>query len=74
MHMSFQDITFYFFATVLVASALGVITARNPVHAALFLVLAAAIVGPKLVLNWPTGQNWQLQAQTNSLSSGIKTI
>ena len=35
--------------------------------------LAAAIVGPKLVLNWPTGQNWQLQAQTNSLSSGIKT-
>ena len=38
--MSFQDITFYFFATVLVASALGVITARNPVHAALLLVLA----------------------------------
>ncbi len=32
--------TFYFFATVLVASALGVITARNPVHAALLLVLA----------------------------------
>ncbi len=40
MHMSFQDITFYFFATVLVASALGVITARNPVHAVLLLVLA----------------------------------
>ena len=38
--MSFQDITFYFFASVLVASALGVITARNPVHAALLLVLA----------------------------------
>jgi NADH-quinone oxidoreductase subunit J len=40
VHMSFQDITFYFLATVLVASALGVITARNPVHAALLLVLA----------------------------------
>jgi NADH-quinone oxidoreductase subunit J len=31
---------FYFFAAVLVVSALRVITARNPVHAALFLVLA----------------------------------
>ena len=31
---------FYFFATVLVIAALRVITARNPVHAALFLVLA----------------------------------
>ena len=38
--MSFQDIIFYFFSTVLVLSALGVITARNPVHAALLLVLA----------------------------------
>lgn len=31
---------FYFFATVLVAASLLVITVRNPVHAALFLVLA----------------------------------
>ena len=31
---------FYFFAAVLVVSALRVIIARNPVHAALFLVLA----------------------------------
>jgi NADH-quinone oxidoreductase subunit J len=38
--MSFADIIFYFFSTVLVASALGVITARNPVHSALLLVLA----------------------------------
>ena len=38
--MSFQDIIFYFFSAVLVASGLGVITARNPVHAALLLVLA----------------------------------
>ena len=35
-----QTVIFYFFATVLVLSALGVITARNPVHSALLLVLA----------------------------------
>jgi NADH-quinone oxidoreductase subunit J len=34
------EILFYAFAAVLVASGLGVITARNPVHSALFLVLA----------------------------------
>ncbi len=33
-------ILFYAFAGVLVGSALGVILSRNPVHAALFLVLA----------------------------------
>jgi len=33
-------VLFYTFAAVLVAAALGVITSRNPVHAALFLVLA----------------------------------
>ncbi len=38
--MSFPDIIFYFFSAVLIASGLGVITARNPVHAALLLVLA----------------------------------
>jgi NADH-quinone oxidoreductase subunit J len=38
--MSFSDIVFYFFSTVLVLSALGVITAGNPVHSALLLVLA----------------------------------
>jgi NADH-quinone oxidoreductase subunit J len=38
--MSFQDIIFYFFSAVLVSAALGVITARNPVHSALLLVLA----------------------------------
>ena len=36
----FETIVFYFFATVLLLAALRVITARNPVHAALFLVLA----------------------------------
>jgi NADH-quinone oxidoreductase subunit J len=34
------NLLFYVFAAVLVVSALGVITARNPVHCALFLVCA----------------------------------
>lgn len=38
--MSFPEISFYFFSTILVLSALGVITSRNPVHAVLLLVLA----------------------------------
>ena len=38
--MSFNEIVFYFFAAILILAALGVITARNPVHAALLLVLA----------------------------------
>jgi NADH-quinone oxidoreductase subunit J len=38
--MTFQSIIFYIFASILTLSGLRVITARNPVHAALFLVLA----------------------------------
>jgi len=38
--MTFQTIVFYVFASTLIISALVVITARNPVHAALFLVLS----------------------------------
>ncbi|AKH37141.1 MULTISPECIES: NADH-quinone oxidoreductase subunit J [Nitrosomonas] len=38
--MNFQDFLFYFFSGILVLSALGVITLRNPVYAALLLVLA----------------------------------
>ena len=38
--MEFKTILFYVFSTVTVVAALRVITARNPVHAALFLVLA----------------------------------
>ena len=38
--MDFMTAVFYLFSTVLVLSGLRVITARNPVHAALFLVLA----------------------------------
>ncbi|MCB1856934.1 MAG: NADH-quinone oxidoreductase subunit J [Gammaproteobacteria bacterium] len=38
--MTFELFVFYFFSIILVASALMVITRRNPVHSALFLVLA----------------------------------
>ena len=38
--MNLEVILFYFFSTILVLAALRVITARNPVHAALSLVLA----------------------------------
>ena len=38
--MTFSEFVFYFFSAVLILAALGVITARNPVHAALLLVLA----------------------------------
>jgi len=38
--MNFETLVFYMFAAITVFAALRVITARNPVHAALFLVLA----------------------------------
>ncbi len=38
--MNLEVIVFYFFAAVMIFAALRVITARNPVHSALFLVLA----------------------------------
>lgn len=40
MNMAFTDFVFYMLATILLLAALRVITARNPVHAALSLVLA----------------------------------
>lgn len=38
--MNFETMIFYFFAAILLFAGARVITARNPVHAALFLVLA----------------------------------
>jgi NADH-quinone oxidoreductase subunit J len=38
--MTFNEFVFWAFSIILVGSALGVITSRNPVHAALLLVLA----------------------------------
>ncbi len=43
--MDFQSLVFYFFAVVLILASFSVITARNPVHAALFLVLAFFTAG-----------------------------
>jgi NADH-quinone oxidoreductase subunit J len=40
--MTFEQVFFYFFAAILVGAAICVVTARNPVHAVLFLVLAFA--------------------------------
>ena len=38
--MNFETLIFYFFAAILLFASVRVITARNPVHSALFLVLA----------------------------------
>lgn len=38
--MDFNSLIFYFFAAIMILASLRVITARNPVHAVLFLVLA----------------------------------
>ena len=38
--MTFTQILFYLFGAVLLAASLGVVLVRNPVHAALLLVLS----------------------------------
>lgn len=43
--MAFSGILFYVFAAIIVIAGLRVITARNPVHAALYLVLAFFTAG-----------------------------
>ena len=43
--MEFKTFVFYFLAVIMVLAALRVITARNPVHAALFLVLTFFTAG-----------------------------
>jgi len=35
--------------------------------------ISYTISGSSLILNWPAGQGWQLQSQTNSLSTGLTT-
>ena len=56
-------VLFYAFAAILIIAALGVITSRNPVYAALFLVLAffqsavlwlliAALLMESVIGNW----------------------
>ena len=48
--MLIQTTVFYFFAAILVMSAVAMITVRNPVHAALFLVLAFFTSGALWIL------------------------
>jgi len=57
--MTFNEFVFWFFCAVLLVAALRVITARNPVHAALWLVLAF----------WTSAAIWmQLQAEFLALT------
>ena len=53
--MEFKTFVFYFFSAILVFAGLRVITSRNPVHAALFLVLAFfSAAGVWMPLRLPT--------------------
>ena len=49
--MTFADAVFYLFAAILVFAALCVITVRNPVHAALWLVLAFFLCEVRMILD-----------------------
>jgi NADH-quinone oxidoreductase subunit J len=48
--MSYEEVIFYFVAALAVLGALGVVLARNVVHAALFLVLALLAVAGVFIL------------------------
>ncbi len=48
--MSYEEVIFYFVATVTVLGALGVVLARNVVHSALFLILALLAVSGVFIL------------------------
>ena len=63
MNSAFPTFFFYLFSAILVLSGLRVITARNPVHAALFLVLAF----------FTAGMIWMLM-QAEFLAIGIVLI
>ncbi len=59
----------------------GLAYAFNPGNGVLSVVstqpppatIGASYSGGNLVLNWPNGLGWQLQAQTNALSTGLST-
>src|SRR3989304_2997935 len=48
--MSYEEVIFYFVAALTVLGALGVVLARNAVHAALFLILALLAVAGVFIL------------------------
>jgi autotransporter-associated beta strand protein len=49
-------------------SVIAALTTPNPTN-----IVVTNIGGGQLVLNWPAGEGWQLQAQTNSGSIGLST-
>jgi NADH:ubiquinone oxidoreductase subunit 6 (subunit J) len=57
--MEFKTILFYLFSTITVLAALRVITARNPVHAVLFLVLAFFNVAASGCCCRPSSSPWR---------------
>jgi NADH-quinone oxidoreductase subunit J len=62
--MNFLDIVFYVFAGITVFAAMGVITARNPVNAALFLVLAfCSAAGSWKPSSWPSCWCWYMSVR-----------
>jgi len=50
MLLSMQDVLFYLFSLLAIASAFVVVTTPNPIHAILFLVASFAASGSLLVL------------------------
>jgi len=48
--MSYEEVIFYFVAAVTVIGALGVVTAKNTIHAALFLIMALIAVAALFIL------------------------
>jgi hypothetical protein len=51
----------------------GVLTAVTGSSAPVSTNITYSVTGDKLVLNWPAGQGWILQSQTNSLNAGLTT-
>ena len=71
------------FTNVTILPVTGATGTFDPATGTLTIVAAASaptptnitytVTGSQLVLNWPAGQGWQLQSQTNSLSTGLTT-
>ena len=68
--MEFKTFVFYFLSAILVFAGLRVITARNPVHAALYLVLAFFSASGVWML-WRRCWSWILMSAR--AASGSKT-
>ena len=56
-----------------VGPATGIILTVLPSQPNPTNITCSVINGTNLVLNWPAGQGWTLQSQTNSLNTGLQT-